>query len=152
MARSRLIRWAFFGTAIASLPLAQDARLGRRGTALLGGWVGLFSCSGLRLFVACRPFEEEAAGTMRRVINVEKEVERSVSFEGTGTLFSVRSAKSTAILPEERLTSEIQAVLNDAVGVIECATGGHGRCANNECRCRCHNLRARARSKRRMSI
>jgi hypothetical protein len=89
---------------------------------------------------------------MRRVIDVEKEVAKSVSLEDTGTLFSLRSAKSTAILPEERLTSEVQALLNDAVGVIECATGGHGRCANSECRCRCHNSRARARSKRRMSI
>jgi hypothetical protein len=89
---------------------------------------------------------------MRRVIDVEKEVAKSVSLEDTGTLFSLRSAKSTAILPEERLTSEVQALLNDAVGVIECATGGHGRCANSECRCRYHNSRARARSKRRMSI
>ena len=87
---------------------------------------------------------------MRRVIDIEKEVARSVSLEGTGTLFSPRSAKSTAILPEERLTSEVQALLNDAVGVIECATGGHGRCANSGCRCRCHNSRARARSKRRV--
>ena len=85
---------------------------------------------------------------MRRVIDVEKKVARSVSLEGAGTLFSRRSAKSTAILPEERLTSEVQALLNNAVGVIECATGGHGRCANSGCRCRCHNSRARARSKR----
>ena len=89
---------------------------------------------------------------MRRATDIKKEVERGVSLGGTGTLFSIKPAKSTAILPEERLTSEVQALLNDAVGVIECATGGHGRCANNECRCRCHNSRARARSKRRMSI
>jgi len=69
-----------------------------------------------------------------------------------GTLFSVTCAKSTAILPQEPLTSEVQALLNSAAGVIECATGGHGRCANNGCGCRCHKSRARARSKRRMSI
>jgi hypothetical protein len=71
-----------------------------------------------------------------------------------GTLFSVKSAKSTAILFEERLTSEVQALLkvqtllSHAAGVIECATGGHGRCANSGCGCRCHKSRARARSKR----
>jgi hypothetical protein len=88
---------------------------------------------------------------MRRVIDVEKEVARSVSLKGTGTFFSIRSAKLTATLPEEQLTSEVQALLNDAVGAIECTTGGHGRCANSGCRCRCHNSRTRARSKR-MSI
>jgi hypothetical protein len=63
-----------------------------------------------------------------------------------GTLFSLKSAKSTGILPEERLTSEVQALLNNATGAIECATGGHGRCANSRCGCRCHKSRARARS------
>jgi hypothetical protein len=87
---------------------------------------------------------------MRRAIDVKKEVV-SVSFGGTGTLFSIKSAKSTAILPEERLASEVQALLNDTAGVIECATGGHGRCANSGCGCRCHHSRARARSNRRMS-
>jgi len=69
-----------------------------------------------------------------------------------GSLFSVKSAKSTATLPEEPLTSDVQALLNSAAGVIECATGGHGRCVNSGCRCRCHKSRARVRSKRRMSI
>jgi hypothetical protein len=37
---------------------------------------------------------------MRRVIDVEKEeVARSVSLEGTSTLFSIKRARSTAILP-----------------------------------------------------
>jgi hypothetical protein len=66
------------------------------------------------------------------------------SAEVAGTLFSIKSAKSTAILPEEGLTSEVQALLNNATGVIECATGGHGRCANSGCGCRCHKSRARA--------
>ena len=71
-----------------------------------------------------------------------------------GTLFSVKSAKSTATLPDEPLSSDVQALLNSAAGVIECATGGHGRCVNSGCRCRCHKSRARARvrSKRRISI
>jgi hypothetical protein len=61
-----------------------------------------------------------------------------------GTLFSANSAKHAAILPEEPLVSEVQALLNNAAGVIECATGGHGRCANSGCGCRCHKSRARA--------
>jgi len=88
---------------------------------------------------------------MHRATDVKKEVARSVSLGGTGTLFSIKSAKSTSILPEERLASEVQALLNDTAGVIECATGGHGRCANSGCGCRCHHSRARARSNRRMS-
>jgi hypothetical protein len=59
-------------------------------------------------------------------------------------------AKSTAILPEESLTSEVQALLNEAAGSVECATAAHGRCVDSKCRCRCHKSQARARSKRRM--
>ena len=70
---------------------------------------------------------------MRRTTYVTKEVQRGVSRGGTGTLFSIKSAKSTAILPEERLTSEVQALIN-AAGVIECATGAHGRCVDSKCR------------------
>jgi hypothetical protein len=88
---------------------------------------------------------------MRRATDVKKEVERGVSLGGTGTLFSTKSGKSTAVLPEERLASEVQALLNSAAGVIECATGGHGRCANSGCGCRCHHSRERARSNRRMN-
>jgi hypothetical protein len=76
-----------------------------------------------------------------------------------GTLFSVKPAQLTARLPEEPLTSEIQALLNSVTSVIECATGGHGRCANSACRCRCHKSRGRTpesrgrtRAKRRISI
>ena len=87
---------------------------------------------------------------MRRAIDVKKEVV-SVSFGGTGTLFSIKSAKSTAILPEERLASEVQALVNSATHLIECATGGHGRCVNSGCRCRCHHMRARKRPRRLMS-
>ena len=88
---------------------------------------------------------------MRRVINVEKEeVARSVSLEGTSTLFSIKPAKSKAILPEERLASEVQALLNEPVEAVECATGAHGRCVDSKCRCRCHKSQVRARSKRRM--
>jgi len=69
-----------------------------------------------------------------------------------GTLFSVKSAKLTAHLPEEPLASEVQALLNSTTDVIECATGGHGRCANSACGCRCHKSRSRSRAKRRMSV
>jgi hypothetical protein len=80
---------------------------------------------------------------MRRTTYVRKEVERGVSRGGTGTLFSIKSAKSTAILPEEWLASDVQALLNKTAGVFECATGGHGRCANGGCGCRCHHSRTR---------
>jgi hypothetical protein len=85
---------------------------------------------------------------MRIAIDVKKEVARSVGLESTSTLFSIKPAQSTAILPEERLASEVQALLNSAAGVIECATGGHGRCVNSGCHCRCHHSRARTRPKR----
>src|SRR5215472_2076398 len=69
-----------------------------------------------------------------------------------GTLFSVKSLPQVALLPEEPLASEVQGLLNDATNVIECATGGHGRCANRACGCRCHKSRPRVRSKRRASV
>jgi hypothetical protein len=69
-----------------------------------------------------------------------------------GTLFSVKSSAPTALLPEEPLTSEVQGLVNTATNVIECATGGHGRCANSVCRCRCHKSRPRMRARRRASI
>jgi hypothetical protein len=69
-----------------------------------------------------------------------------------GSLFSVKSVKVAALLPEEPLASEVQVLLNSATNVIECATGGHGRCANSACGCRCHKSRPRTRAKRRMSI
>ncbi len=69
-----------------------------------------------------------------------------------GTLFSATSAKPVALLPEEPLVSEVQGLLNRATNVIECATGGHGRCANSACGCRCHKSRPRTRAKRRVSI
>src|ERR1700756_2110259 len=69
-----------------------------------------------------------------------------------GTLFSVKSTKPVALLPEEPLASEVQALLNSATNVIECATGGHGRCANSACGCRCHKSRTRTRARRRMSV
>ena len=69
-----------------------------------------------------------------------------------GTLFSVKSTKPVALLPEEPLASEVQVLLNSATNVIECATGGHGRCANSVCGCRCHKSRPRTRAKRRTSI
>jgi hypothetical protein len=88
---------------------------------------------------------------MRRAVNLKKEAARGVSRGGMGTLFSIKPAKSTAILPEERLASEVQALLNKTAGVFECATDGHGRCANSGCGCRCHHSRAHARSNRRIS-
>jgi hypothetical protein len=69
-----------------------------------------------------------------------------------GTLFSVRSAAPVPHLPEEPLVSEVQGLLNNATNVIECATGGHGRCANSACGCRCHKSRSRTRARRRVSI
>ena len=69
-----------------------------------------------------------------------------------GTLFSVKSATPVGALPEEPLASEVQGLLNSATNVIECATGGHGRCANSVCGCRCHKARARSRVKRRVSV
>ena len=69
-----------------------------------------------------------------------------------GTLFSVKPSKLASHLPEEPLTSEIQMLLNSATNVIECATGGHGRCVNSACRCRCHKSRARTRARRRVGI
>ena len=68
-----------------------------------------------------------------------------------GTLFSVKSAKPVALLPQEPLDSEVQALLNSATNVIECATGGHGRCANSVCGCRCHRSEVTD-AKRRVSI
>src|SRR5271169_2044437 len=59
-----------------------------------------------------------------------------------GTLFSLKSTTPAALLPEEPLASQVQVLLNSATNVIECATGGHGRCANTACRCRCHRSRA----------
>ena len=69
-----------------------------------------------------------------------------------GILSYANSAKRAAILPEEPLVSEVQTLLNSATRVIECATGGHGRCANRVCRCQCHKSMARSRSKRRISL
>jgi hypothetical protein len=68
-----------------------------------------------------------------------------------GILSYANSAKHAAILPQEPLVSEVQTLLNSATSVIECATGGHGRCANKVCRCQCHKSLARSRSKRRIS-
>jgi excisionase family DNA binding protein len=39
---------------------------------------------------------------------------------------------------------EVQALLNEAAGAVECATGGHGRCVVSKCRCLCHHSPARA--------
>jgi hypothetical protein len=61
---------------------------------------------------------------------------RSAHF--AGTLFSANFAKQAPLLAEEPLLSEVQTLLNSAASAIECATGGHGRCANKVCRCRCH--------------
>lgn len=69
-----------------------------------------------------------------------------------GTLFSVKPENPVALLPEEPLASEVQGLLNSATNVIECATGGHGRCANSACGCRCHRSRPRTRAKRRFTI
>jgi hypothetical protein len=86
----------------------------------------------------------------RRAIDVRKEVARSANLGFKETLFSTNPAKSAAIIPEKRLVSEAQALLNDTAGVIECATGGHGRCLNRGCGCLCHHSRLPARSNRRM--
>jgi hypothetical protein len=69
-----------------------------------------------------------------------------------GTLFSIESTKTVALLPEEPLASEVQLLLKRATDLIECATGGHGRCANSACGCRCHKSGVRTRAKQRMSL
>src|ERR1700731_1271878 len=69
-----------------------------------------------------------------------------------GILSYANSAKHAAILPEEPLVSEVQMLLDSATNLIECATGGHGRCANSSCGCCCHKSRVRGRAKKRMSI
>ena len=69
-----------------------------------------------------------------------------------GTLFSVKSTKPAALILEEPLASEVQVLLNSATNIIECATGGHGRCANSACRCHCHKSRVRTHAYQRMSI
>ena len=91
--------------------------------------------------------------TMRshRAVDVSKGVARSVRPGATDTLFSMKPAKPLALAPEEPLASEVQALLNSATNLIECATGGHGRCANSVCGCRCHRSRTRTGAKRRMS-
>ena len=106
--------------------------------------------------------------TMRRISDVDKKKSaKNVRPKGASTLFLVKVAlgdaamrramklaaeiaKSAAILPEESLTSEVQVLLNEAAGSVECVTGAHGRCVDSKCRCRCHKSQARARSKRRM--
>src|SRR5579863_914311 len=77
---------------------------------------------------------------------------KEAALTAAGTLFSVKSAAPGGVLPEEPLASEVQGLLNRVTNVIECATGGHGRCANSVCGCRCHKARARSRAKRRVSV
>ena len=80
----------------------------------------------------------------RRAVDVKKEVAKSANLGFIETLFSTNPTKSAAILPEEWAAAEAQALLNDTRGVIECATGGHGRCLNGGCGCLCHHSRPRA--------
>ena len=56
------------------------------------------------------------------------------------TFFSSEMARPVALLPEEPLASEVRALLNSVTKVIECATGGHGRCSHSACGCRCHDV------------
>jgi hypothetical protein len=60
------------------------------------------------------------------------------SAEIIGSLFSSKSRKPVTFRPEERLPSEAQVVLDIATQLIECVTGGHGRCTESACACRCH--------------
>ena len=98
--------------------------------------------------------------TMRRISDVDKKKSaKNVRPKGASTLFLVKVAlgdaamrramklaaeiaKSAAILPEESLTSEVQVLLNEAAGSVECVTGAHGRCVDSKCRCRCHKSQA----------
>jgi len=66
------------------------------------------------------------------------------SAKPAGRLFSANFARRVAILPDKPPASEVRTFLNSAANVIECATGGHGRCANSGCRCRCHEFRLKA--------
>jgi hypothetical protein len=81
-----------------------------------------------------------------RAIDVGKGVARKLSLGATDTVFLMKPGKPLAILPEESLASEVQALLNSTTNLIECATGGHGRCANNVCGCRCHKSRTHTRA------
>jgi hypothetical protein len=72
--------------------------------------------------------------------------------EVAGTLFPTRIADPATLLPEEPLVSEVQALVNSVTTVIECATGGHGRCIDTACRCHCHWPRVPLPSKRHMSV
>lgn len=57
-----------------------------------------------------------------------------------------RSAKETA-----KLTGTVFRVkspeLDSVADVVECATGGHGRCADRACGCCCHGSQVRKRGK-----
>jgi hypothetical protein len=77
---------------------------------------------------------------------------RSARAKVAGTLFSTQMAKPVALLPEEPLVSEVQGLLNSVTNVIECATGGHGRCVDSACRCHCHKPRVPVPFKQQMSF
>ena len=47
---------------------------------------------------------------------------------------------------------EVQGLLNSVTNVIECATGGHGRCVDSACRCHCHKPRVPVPFKQQMSF
>ena len=84
----------------------------------------------------------------RKAIGATRGVTGFVSLKTRDTVFSTKPAKAADMLPAELFASETQALLNSTTNVIECATGGHGRCVDRVCRCHCHRLRAPISAKR----
>lgn len=60
-----------------------------------------------------------------------------------GSLFSASFARHAATISHTPPASAVRTFPNNTANVIECATGGHGRCANRGCRCRCHKFKVR---------
>jgi hypothetical protein len=69
-----------------------------------------------------------------------------------GTLFSAKPAEQLTFIFEEPTASTVQALMNRATNVFECATGGHGRCVDSVCRCHCHKPRVPVPWKRHRSV
>jgi hypothetical protein len=62
----------------------------------------------------------------------------SESAEVIESVFSSKLEKPVTFRPEEPLPSQVQELLDSAIHLIECATGGHGRCTEGTCGCQCH--------------
>jgi transcriptional antiterminator RfaH len=77
-------------------------------------------------------FEGYLSGAKRVAILID-------AIEGCGIRIIADASTVTAAATSHRpLASEVRIFPNSTANVIECATGGHGRCVNRGCRCRCH--------------